>query len=371
MAFSDTINIDGELYGESGLNGFLESALKNEFKKDDYRFLIVANKYQTGFDEPFLHTMYVDKKLSGVSAVQTLSRLNRICKNKEDTCVLDFANTHEDIAEAFNAFYEQTYLGEPTNIDRIFDLKTNLNEYGIYTENELNAFVKAILRGEKEDRIHSMLDIMAQRFSQKSDEEKEGFYSKAKTYLKDYSFLAQILPFEDIELEKLYILLKKLISKIIPPKSEDLAMGILDNVDCESYRILLDKTQDIILSGKGELSPSKANGSSKTKESELEELANIVREFNKRYGSIDFGESDKVSRILYGIKEDIAKDEMFLDSLGDSDMQNLRIEFNAIFNKKYQNIFNTDLTLYQQLNDNKYFRERIAQAIFNMLCISA
>ena len=371
VAFSNTINIDGEIYSESGLNGFLESALKNEFKKDDYRFLIVANKYQTGFDEPLLHTMYVDKKLSGVSAVQTLSRLNRVCKNKEDTCVLDFANTHEDIAEAFNAFYEQTYLGEPTNIDRIFDLKTNLNEYGIYTENELNAFVEAILRGEKEDVIHSRLDIMAQRFYQKSDEEKEEFYSKAKTYLKDYSFLAQILPFEDIELEKLYILLKKLISKIIPPKSEDLAKGILDNVDFESYRILLDKTQDIILSGNGELSPSKADGSSKTKESELEELANIVREFNERYGSIDFGESDKVSRILYNIKEDIAKDEMFLDSLGDSDMQNLRIEFDEIFNKKHQNIVNTDFTLYQQLNDNKDFRERIAQAIFNMLCTSA
>lgn len=371
VAFSNEINVDGEIYSESGLNGFLESALKNEFKKDDYRFLIVANKYQTGFDEPLLHTMYVDKKLSGVSAVQTLSRLNRVCKNKEDTCVLDFANTHEDIAEAFNAFYEQTYLGEPTNIDRIFDLKTNLYEYGIYTENELNAFVKAILRGEKEDRIHSRLDIMAQRFSQKSDEEKEEFYSKAKTYLKDYSFLVQILPFEDIELEKLYILLKKLISKIIPPKSEDLARGILDNVDFESYRILLDKTQDIILSGKGELSPSKADGSSKTKESELEELANIVREFNERYGSIDFGESDKVSGILYSIKEDIAKDEMFLDSLGDSDMQNLRIEFDEIFNKKYQNIVNTDFTLYQQLNDNKDFRERIAQAIFNMLCASA
>lgn len=150
-----------------------------------------------------------------------------------------------------------------------------------------------------------------------------------------------------------------------------MARGILDNVDFESYRILLDKTQDIILSGKRELSPSKANGSSKTKESELEELANIVREFNERYGSIDFGESDKVSRILYNIKEDIAKDEMFLDSLGDSDMQNLRIEFNEIFNKKYQNIVNTDFTLYQQLNDNKDFRERIAQTIFNMLCASA
>ena len=150
-----------------------------------------------------------------------------------------------------------------------------------------------------------------------------------------------------------------------------MARGILDNVDFESYRILLDKTQDIILSGNGELSPPKANGSSKTKESELEELENIVREFNERYGSIDFGESDKVSRILYNIKEDIAKDEMFLDSLGDSDMQNLRIEFNEIFNKKYQNIVNTDFTLYQQLNDNKDFRERIAQAIFNMLRISA
>ena len=368
VAFSNTINIDGEIYDESGLNGFLESALKNEFKKDDYRFLIVANKYQTGFDEPLLHTMYVDKKLSGVSAVQTLSRLNRVCKNKEDTCVLDFANTHEDIAEAFNAFYEQTYLGEPTNIDRIFDLKTNLNEYGIYTENELNAFVEAILRGEKENVIHSRLDVMAQRFSQKSDEEKEGFYSKAKTYLKDYSFLAQILPFEDIELEKLYILLKKLISKIIPPKSEDLARGILDNVDFESYRILLDKTQDIILSGNGELSPSKADGSSKTKESELEELANIVREFNERYGSIDFGESDRIGKIFNEIKENIRKDEKMRDSLNSGDKQNLRIEFDKIFKDEIDLLLQKDFDIYKELNDNKDFAQRISQAIFDMIC---
>ncbi|HEB9306854.1 TPA: type I restriction endonuclease subunit R [Campylobacter coli] len=368
VAFSGEINLEGEIYSESGLNGFSEGVLKDEFKKDEYRFLIVAEKYQTGFDEPLLHTMYVDKTLSGVSAVQTLSRLNRTCKNKEDTFVLDFANTHEDIAKAFSVFYEQTYLNEPTDDNRIFDLKANLGEYEIYTQEEIDDFTNAILGREKENVIHSKLDIMLARFDEKSDDEKLDFYSKAKTYLKEYSFLAQILPYEDVELEKLYILLKKLASKIILPKSQDLAKGILDNVDFDSYRLQLDKTQDIFLQGNGELKPSFADGSSKSVETELEELSNIIKDFNSKYANIDFNESDKIAKILYDIKDDIAKNERILESLNKSDMQNSRIEFSMLLEDKIQDILDLNLELFKQFNQNNEFKDKITNAMFNMIC---
>ncbi|EAI5630347.1 type I restriction endonuclease subunit R [Campylobacter lari] len=367
VAFSGEVNLEGEIYSESGLNGFSENALKDEFKKDEYRFLIVAEKYQTGFDEPLLHTMYVDKALSGVSAVQTLSRLNRTCKNKENTFVLDFANTHEDIAKSFSVFYEQTYLSEATDDNRIFDLKANLNEYEIYTQEEIDDFTNAILKNEKENVIHSKLDTMLTRFDRKSDDEKLDFYSKARTYLKEYSFLAQILPYEDIELEKLYILLKKLTSKIILPKSEDLAKGILDNVDFDSYRLQLDKTQDIILQGNGELKPSFADGSSKSVEAELEELSSIIKDFNNKYANIDFNESDKIAKILYDIKDDIAKNEEIRETFSKSGMQNSRIRFDEILEDKIQDLLNLNLELFRQFTQNNDFKDKIANTMFNMI----
>ena len=243
VAFSGELNLSGKIYGESALDGFSESALKEEFKKDKYKFLIVAEKYQTGFDEPFLHTMYVDKKLSGVSAVQTLSRLNRICKDKDDTCVLDFVNSHEEIAESFSTFYKQTYLGQRSDPEKIFDLKSNLLEYEIYTQDEVDAFVESILKEEKENSIHAQLDRMVERFNKQNEDIKAEFYSKIKNYLNNYAFLAQILPYEDVNLEKHSILLKKLIAKIAPPRSEDLAKGILDNVSFDSYRVQLKKVK--------------------------------------------------------------------------------------------------------------------------------
>ncbi len=240
VAFSGDKEINGESYSEAELNGFSEAMLKDEFKKDKYRFLIVAEKYQTGFDEPLLHTMYVDKRLEGISAVQTLSRLNRICQNKEDTCVLDFVNTHEEIGKSFSTFYGQTYLKEPTNIDNIYTLKSELFDYGIYTQDELNSFIEAIRKEQDENKIHSKLDNMIKEYNAKNDDEKTEFYTKAKVYLREYAFLAQILPFNDIELEKLSILLKMLIAKIVPPRTEDLAKGILNNVDLNSIRIILE-----------------------------------------------------------------------------------------------------------------------------------
>ncbi|TNB54593.1 type I restriction endonuclease subunit R [Campylobacter helveticus] len=365
VAFSGDKEIDGESYSEVGLNGFSEAMLKDEFKKDNYRFLIVAEKYQTGFDEPLLHTMYVDKALEGISAVQTLSRLNRICKNKEDTCVLDFANTHEEIGESFSTFYGQTYLKEPSDIEKIFTLKSNLFEYGIYTQFELDDFAKAILERQSEDRIHSKLDNMIKEYNAKSDDEKTEFYTKARVYLREYSFLAQILPFNDIELEKLHILLKMLITKIAPPRTEDLAKGIVNNVDLESIRIILESKKDIELEeDKGGVKPSSADGSSK-KEVELERLLNIVREFNTKFGSVDFGTNEKIAKSLVELKENIANNQTLKDTLGDK--QNARKLFADIFKIQYSQFFKRNKDFFTQLDNKEEFKERVSNVIYEMI----
>ncbi|EMO7879962.1 type I restriction endonuclease subunit R [Campylobacter upsaliensis] len=365
VAFSGDKEINGESYSEAELNGFSEAMLKDEFKKDKYRFLIVAEKYQTGFDEPLLHTMYVDKRLEGISAVQTLSRLNRICKNKEDTCVLDFANTHEEIGKSFSAFYGQTYLKEPTNIDNIYTLKSELFDYGIYTQYELDDFAKAILDEQSEDKIHSKLDNMIKEYNAKSDDKKTEFYTKARVYLREYSFLAQILPFNDIELEKLSILLKMLITKIVPPRTEDLAKGILNNVDLNSIRIILESKKDIELEeDKGGVKPSSADGSSK-KEVELERLLNIVREFNTKFGSVDFGTNEKIAKELMDLKDDIAKEQTFRDSLGDE--QNARRLFADIFKIQYLQFFKRNKDFFTQLDNKEEFKERVSNVIYEMI----
>ncbi|EAK2739217.1 type I restriction endonuclease subunit R [Campylobacter upsaliensis] len=364
VAFSGDKEINGESYSEVGLNGFSEAMLKDEFKKDNYRFLIVAEKYQTGFDEPLLHTMYVDKRLEGISAVQTLSRLNRICQNKEDTCVLDFVNTHEEIGKSFSTFYGQTYLKEPTNIDNIYTLKSELFDYGIYTQDELNSFIEAIRKEQDENKIHSKLDNMIKEYNAKSDDEKTKFYTKAKVYLREYSFLAQILPFNDIELEKLSILLKMLIAKIVPPRTEDLAKGILNNVDLNSIRIILESKKDISLSSNGELSPAGADDSSK-KEVELERLLNIVREFNTKFGSVDFGTNEKIAKELMDLKDDIAKEQTFRDSLGDE--QNARRLFADIFKIQYLQFFKRNKDFFTQLDNKEEFKERVSNVIYEMI----
>ncbi|EAL0033421.1 type I restriction endonuclease subunit R [Campylobacter upsaliensis] len=364
VAFSGVKEINGESYSEVGLNGFSEAMLKDEFKKDNYRFLIVAEKYQTGFDEPLLHTMYVDKRLEGINAVQTLSRLNRICQNKEDTCVLDFVNTHEEIGKSFSTFYGQTYLKEPTNIDNIYTLKSELFDYGIYTQDELNSFIEAIRKEQDENKIHSKLDNMIKEYNAKNDDEKTEFYTKAKVYLREYAFLAQILPFNDIELEKLSILLKMLIAKIVPPRTEDLAKGILNNVDLNSIRIILESKKDISLSSNGELSPAGADGSSK-KEVELERLSNIVREFNTKFGGVDFGTNEKIAKELMDLKDDIAKEQTFRDSLGDE--QNARRLFADIFKIQYLQFFKRNKDFFTQLDNKEEFKERVSNAIYEMI----
>lgn len=208
---------------------------------------------------------------------------------------------------------------------------------------------------------------MVDRFNQKSDDEKIEFYSKVKNYLKDYAFLAQILPYEDTNLEKHCILLKKLIAKINPPRSEDLAKGILDNVSFDSYRVQLVKSEDIRLEGNGELLPSNADGSSKTQEAELQELSSIIKEFNEKYGNIEWGESDKVAQELIQVKNELSQNEKLKEIAHNTDKQNMQIKFKEILSEKFQDVAERNLVLFQQFNDNKDFKERITNKIFEII----
>jgi type I restriction enzyme, R subunit len=213
IPFKAIVAFSGEIEGETeaSLNGFSSATITNEFKKVQNRFLIVANKYQTGFDQPLLHTMYVDKKLGGVSAVQTLSRLNRTASGKNDTFVLDFANSSDEIQKSFDPYYRTTVLSEATDPTKLFDLQNVLDSYQVYTTAQIHEFSDKIIQGVPVYQLHAILDSSARIFRSNLDENaQEDFRSKCKSYVRLYVFLAQIVSFTDPYLERLYIFLNHL-----------------------------------------------------------------------------------------------------------------------------------------------------------------
>lgn len=363
VAFSGELQEGGQTYSESKLNGFSESSLKAEFKKDEYRFLIVAEKYQTGFDEPLLHTMYVDKKLSGINAVQTLSRLNRKARGKNDTCVLDFANDEQDIAEAFSTFYEATYLKEPSNVDKIYDLCEVLLGFEIYTQEEAREFMEAILRGEEANAVHSRLDNAVRKFSELEQERKEDFYQKARNFVRGYSFLSFILPYEDAKLESNALLLKHLLSKLPKFSDEALPKEFLDSIDLQSYRLEKQGKAHIALQGEGEMLPSTADGS-KIKKSEKEALDEIVREFNERFGDVEWGDRDKLKDDIAHIRDDILGNEDFKNSVKNVDSETTKYRVAKEIDSRLSSILDRNPTFYEKLTQSKEFKAFFVEKIF-------
>ena len=274
--YKSIVAFSGEIDGQTevSLNGFSSAAIPSEFEKSNYRFLIVANKYQTGFDQPLLHTMYVDKKLGGVNAVQTLSRLNRSHPLKKDTFVLDFVNTAEEIEEAFQPYFESTILGEATNPDKLFDLQEVLDNSEVYSREQVYEFSDKILANVPIEQLHSILNEVANNFRNDLTEERQlDFRPKVKTYIRLYIFLSQIVAFENPYLERLYIFLNHLQSKLGGESSPDLAQGILDNIDMDSYRLTLQATINIVLEQGEDLKPIPTEMKGGGSESEMDKLS--------------------------------------------------------------------------------------------------
>ncbi len=239
VAFSGEKTVDGIKYTEDGINGIAAHDLPEEFEKDDFKILVVANKYLTGFDEPMLHTMYVDKKLQGVLAVQALSRLNR-CNwklGKTDTFVLDFYNTVDDIKAAFDPFYTATTLSEPTDVNVLHDLKDVLDNFGIYDWSEVTTFNEKFFASAEAEELHPIIDTVVARFeADLDDEQRIDFKIKAKQFVKIYAQVAAIIPFNNVNWEMLHWFLKFLIPKLkVKDPDQDKLDELLNSVDLSTY----------------------------------------------------------------------------------------------------------------------------------------
>jgi type I restriction enzyme R subunit len=363
VAFSG--DIDGQT--EASLNHFSSASIPDEFKKSEYRFLIVANKYQTGFDQPLLHTMYVDKKLGGVNAVQTLSRLNRTTSGKTDTFVLDFANTSEEIKKSFDPFFETTILGEATDPNKLFDLQSALDAFQVYTPEQVQVFSESLITNVPVDQLHSILDAAAVVFRNNlTAEQQDDFRAKCKTYVRLYVFLAQIIPFVNPYLERLYLFLNHLQNKLGKQQEEDLAQGILDNIDMENLRYQLEATTNIVLQQGDELKPIPTEMRTGAAEPEMEYLSNIVKAFNDRFGTT-FTNEDKVKKMTQDLMQDVANDQEFVNAFKHSDTQNAKITFEDVLKRKLIDHIETNFEVFKEYNDNKEFRDFFAGTMFQLM----
>lgn len=367
--FKAIVAFSGEIDGqtEAQLNGFSNAALPDEFEKNEYRFLIVANKYQTGFDQPLLHTMYVDKKLGGVNAVQTLSRLNRSHPLKKDTFVLDFVNTTEEIEKAFKPYFESTILGEATDPNKLFDLQDALDNFQVYSREQVQEFSEKILANVPVDQLHSILDQSSEIFRNNLEEEQQvDFRAKVKTYVRLYIFLSQIVPFENPYLERLYIFLNHLQNKLGGEAPIDLAQGILDNIDMDSYRLQLEATTDIFMEQGEDLKPIPTEMRGGLAETENDRLSNILQTFNDRYGT-EFEDADKVRQMAENIANDVAKNNELINSIKFSDEQNARITSDKVVGEELLKHITTNFDLFKLYSDNKEFKEDFSAMMFGVV----
>ena len=293
VAFSGDKNVDGIDYSEAEMNGFPETKTRDKFDTDEYRLLIVANKYLTGFDQPKLAAMYVDKRLQGVMAVQALSRLNRsapkLGKKTEDLFILDFFNSVDDIKSAFDPFYTATSLSEATDVNVLHELKDAMDGVGVYEWYEVEDFVARYFNNEDAQMLSPIIDIAANRFNvelELEDDDKIDFKIKAKQFVKVYGQMASIMPFEIVAWEKLFWFLKFLIPKLkIEDPNQDLQDKLLDSVDLSSYgleRVKLNHSIGLDDS-ETEVEPQNPNPRGAHTEDEKDPLDEIIRTFNERW----------------------------------------------------------------------------------------
>ncbi|MCF6156836.1 MAG: type I restriction endonuclease subunit R [Candidatus Brocadia sp.] len=369
VAFSGEHEYGGKKVTESSLNGFPGNKIPERFQEDPYRFLIVADKFQTGYDEPLLHTMYVDKQLSGIKAVQTLSRLNRAHPQKYDTFVLDFMNDADTIQAAFADYYRTTILSEETDPNKLHDLKADLDGYQVYGNDQVGELVSRYLNGADRDQLDPILDACVAAY--KSDLDEDGqvdFKGKAKAFVRTYSFLASILPYTNAEWEKLSIFLNFLIPKLPAPKEEDLSKGILETIDMDSYRVEVKATRAISLPDKdAEIDPIPASGAGRITETELDYLSNIIKTFNDQFGNIDWKDADKIRKVISDeIPAKVSADKAYQNAIKQSDEQNARIEHDKALEKVIIELLSDRTELFRQFMDNPGFKKWLSDSIFNI-----
>lgn len=369
VAFSGEHEYGGAKVTEASLNGFPSGQIADRIQQDPYRFLICADKFQTGYDEPLLHTMYVDKMLSGIKAVQTLSRLNRAHPKKHDVFVLDFMNDADTIQEAFADYYRTTILAEETDPNKLHDLKAALDGHQVYSLAQIDELVGLYLGGAERDRLDPILDACVADYREHLDEDAQvDFKGKAKAFLRAYGFLSSVLPYTNAEWEKLSIFLTFLVPKLPAPVEEDLSRGILEAIDMDSYRVEKQAAVKIQLPDEdAEIEPVPTAGGGRRPEPELDRLSNIIKAFNDQFGNIPWSDADRVHKLITeDIPSRVAADRAFQNARQNSDKQNARIEHDKALARVMTAVLKDDTELFKQFMDNEGFRRWMTDTVFGL-----
>ena len=369
IAFSGECKYNGQepALTSAGLNGFPDAKIPKEFKKDPYRLLVVADMFQTGFDEPLLQTMYVDKPLYDIAAVQTLSRLNRAAPGKDEVYVLDFANKTSTIQDAFSKFYRTTILSGETDPNKLYDLITLMESYQVYDNDDVEHVVDLFLGGAERDRLDPLLDPCVATYNELETDDQIKFKSAAKSFVRTYGFLGSILPYGNVDWEKLSIFLNLLIPKLPSPREDDLSEGILSTIDLDSYRNEAQEAVAIKLEDEdAEIAPVPAGKVGHIVEPELDPLSKIVMDFNDMFGNIQWNDADNVQRQILQIPAMVSRDEKYQNAMKNSDEQEARTESERALQKVIFSIMSDNMELFKQFQDNPSFKKWLTDMVFNL-----
>ena len=368
VAFSGEPEYKGVKVTEASLNGFPPNEIADRIQEDPYRFLICADKFQTGYDEPLLHTMYVDKPLSGIKAVQTLSRLNRAHPQKTDVFVLDFQNSTEVIQKSFENYYRATVLSDETDPNKLHDLKSDLDAAEVYSQGDVDTFVDRYLSGVPRDQLDPILDACVASYKELGEDAQVAFKGSAKAFVRTYGFLAALLPYTAASWEKLSIFLNFLVLKLPAPKEEDLARGILENIDMDSYRAEKRAAAKIGLADEdATLDPVPVGAGGSVTDPELERLSNIVKVFNDQFGNIDWADADRVHRLITEeLPPLVAADPAYQNAVQHSDRQNARIEHDKALMRVLISMMRTHTDVFKQYSDNSGFQRWMQDTVFDL-----
>lgn len=369
IAFSGECKYNGQepALTSAGLNGFPDAKIPKEFKKDPYRLLVVADMFQTGFDEPLLQTMYVDKPLYDIAAVQTLSRLNRAAPGKDEVYVLDFANKTSTIQDAFSKFYRTTILSGETDPNKLYDLITLMESYQVYDNDDVEHVVDLFLGGAERDRLDPLLDPCVATYDELEMDDQIKFKSAAKSFVRTYGFLGSILPYGNVDWEKLSIFLNLLIPKLPSPREDDLSEGILSTIDLNSYRNEAREVVAIKLEDEdAEIAPVPAGKVGHIVEPELDPLSKIIMDFNDMFGNIQWNDADNAQRQILQIPAMVSRDEKYQNAMKNSDEQEARTESERALQKVIFSIMADNMELFKQFQDNPSFKKWLTNMVFNL-----
>lgn len=368
VAFSGDQEVAGKKVTEADMNDFPSKDIPAKLRQDPYRFLIVANKFITGFDEPLLHTMYVDKPLAGVMAVQTLSRLNRAHPQKHDTFILDFADNAEAVKEAFQEYYRATVQVGETDPNKLHDLKNDLDGHQVYAWQQVEDLVALYVKGADRDKLDPILDVCVEAYKDTLNEDQQvEFKGKAKSFVRSYGFLGAILTYGHPTWEKLSIFLNFLIPKLPAPKEEDLSKGVLDAIDMDSYRPEVVAALNLgMVDEDGIVNPAPPDTGGGGGDPDIDKLSNIIKTFNDLFGNIDWKDADKIRKVITEeIPNRVAQDKAYQNAAQNSDKENAKLEHDKALNRVVLELLADHTELFKQFKDNPNFNRWLTDTVFN------